>query len=944
MKFHIKSLKKNISKKGGCEKIKEFLSEEFSIPKPSNSPCNKGSVNSENIRELQYTVQTYKDVSFSLASELNVCKEKEEQLEKQVKVRENKSKGIRKLKGELKTAKADLKTLKKQNVVLSLRVRNKDKQLMQIRSQNQYLKRTVSTAKQKTSVQAEKIQDLEAQLQLLKDEFSELQVEYMTDQKSSREEVDWLHHVIGNLQDEELHLFDHDKNAYVKNLQVCVYNLLEHHVSSKHVGPVIDAVLSLVNKKADRLPCVSTIHNMNLQRLALSYKHVSEVLVDKPNTSIYTDETSKFGNKVCGYHVRDEEGNYFTLGLRDLTTKSASDTLETLTQILGDIDHAADIGNDASKKILTNISATMSDSASTEIKFNSLLEEYRATILPYTIENYHELDEEGKQSVSKLNNFFCGLHSLVHFAETCSKTLNEFEKQHFDNKAPMHQGSYKKDGESGTLRLIRTASKAFSRGADEKSGCHLPFVTFIAQFLKDHNMKSLKLVPFRGQRFNILFHNAGQVYLLHEQMTDFLKGFPLNRLTQSVAFDLDVVTYVAGCKALGLISKLVSTPLWNLLEDKSINILDMNKYYLMLKSGLQEATENVNGFMTGTVRPFGEEVYVKEDIVYDTLVAPSHYDDDCEMILSILLAALTKYVVQKFKDFLPGGVFSQPSEEMKVKMKSVEKHNKFSERVFAYYDNLLRYKPHVNTLASEAYIAFAVNKTGKWLKEQPEDKATELVSSARKEVAVIRRNFKNRQEIIKQRRREKLEEARRTKEEQAARELKKLEDITNEIIYYGLWQSTEQVDSMLETIKSKSEKVKALKAQMRFRREIFKQNSGDSAVFRFSKKENGGNVLLSVTELTENVKALVGHALNLPAAASPETQIIVGRRVRHLFTTDGHDVWYTGKVVSQVCLFQQILQPKSMQLYLLLMLNSHWYYFLFLLLLLLILLLCFICT
>lgn len=56
---------------------------------------------------------------------------------------------------------------------------------------------------------------------------------------------------------------------------------------------------------------------------------------------------------------------------------------------------------------------------------------------------------------------------------------------------------------------------------------------------------------------------------------------------------------------------------------------------------------------------------------------------------------------------------------------------KFSKRAFAHYDSLFRYKPH-NTLASEAYIAFAINKTGKWLKEKLDDEVDELFASARK--------------------------------------------------------------------------------------------------------------------------------------------------------------------------------------------------------------------
>jgi hypothetical protein len=220
-----------------------------------------------------------------------------------------------------------------------------------------------------------------------------------------------------------------------------------------------------------------------------------------------------------------------------------------------------------------------------------------------------------------------------------------------------------------------------------------------------------------------------------------------------VAFDLKVPTLIAGCKASGLICKLVSTPLWNLLENKTINILEMNRYYLMLKTGLQVAATNVLDFMLGRVRPFGDEVEIREDLVYESLVEQSEYDNECESFLSVILVALAKYVNRKFEDFLPGDIYSDPSDELKSKVGSVEKHNKFSERIFAYFDNLLRFKPHINTLASEAYITFSVNRTGELLSTKSEEESSALVEAARKEVSVIMKNFKVRQENIKEHRR-----------------------------------------------------------------------------------------------------------------------------------------------------------------------------------------------
>ena len=98
------------------------------------------------------------------------------------------------------------------------------------------------------------------------------------------------------------------------------------------------------------------MHNMNLQRLALSQKQLYEILLQHEATTLYTDETSKYGKKIGGYNISDEEGNYYALGFRDLVTKGGNDTLETFKEILNDIDNtSARTENEVSRQILTNI-------------------------------------------------------------------------------------------------------------------------------------------------------------------------------------------------------------------------------------------------------------------------------------------------------------------------------------------------------------------------------------------------------------------------------------------------------------------------------------------------------------------------------------------------------------------------------------------------------------
>ena len=73
--------------------------------------------------------------------------------------------------------------------------------------------------------------------------------------------------------------------------------LLSNHVSTSRVVPVIEAVLKLCGKTANRLPSTSTINNFNINKLILSQKQIAEDVAPKLNTTLETDETSKYGAK-----------------------------------------------------------------------------------------------------------------------------------------------------------------------------------------------------------------------------------------------------------------------------------------------------------------------------------------------------------------------------------------------------------------------------------------------------------------------------------------------------------------------------------------------------------------------------------------------------------------------------------------------------------------------
>ena len=77
-------------------------------------------------------------------------------------------------------------------------------------------------------------------------------------------------------------------------------------------------------------------------------------------------------------------------------------------------------------------------------------------------------------------------------------------------------------------------------------------------------------------------------------ISNFMKSFfqsvwqPPNQLLRAVYSDIQVPEYLAGCRALGLINKVVTGPLWRVLESPDISITDMNDYYQVLVSCVDE--------------------------------------------------------------------------------------------------------------------------------------------------------------------------------------------------------------------------------------------------------------------------------------------------------------------------------------------------------------------
>ena len=183
--------------------------------------------------------------------------------------------------------------------------------------------------------------------------------------------------------------------------------MLSLNVAIKNDDPIIRYVFKhIVSFEIKELPQTSTLTGMYAKMKGLAYHQSSEELHKGENFTLHSDGTTKFGQHHYSFQVSMSDGTY-SLGLAEMLSGSATEVLSTFQQILCNLELALQSGS--SNVILSKIKSTMSDQHIVEKKFNSLLEEYHLQVLSIAIDNWVDLNVEEQQSISTLNNFFCGL-------------------------------------------------------------------------------------------------------------------------------------------------------------------------------------------------------------------------------------------------------------------------------------------------------------------------------------------------------------------------------------------------------------------------------------------------------------------------------------------------------------------------------------------------------
>ena len=682
---------------------------------------------------------------------------------------------------------------------------------------------------------------------------------------------------------------------YLDNVRQCCLELLSMNVGIRQVEPVIRSVIrNIANKETDKLPKPSTLVRMLTELKCLSYQQIADQLQGCENVTLHADGTSKFGQHYGSFQLSTDSTAY-SLGLSEMLTGSAQQTLDLFKQILRDFEHT--VGSQAKNKLLSSIKNTMSDRHIVQKNFNCLLEDYRASVLPEVISSWKDLSTEEQSSMSYLNNFFCGLHLLVGMADAAASVLLQWEAAHFSEN-PTTKSVLIRKSECGIIRLVRTTCKALSKHGSEQSGVYQSFTAY----LRSNHIQKNPLASFRGNRFNILFYDAGAVYYISTLIKKFFTEVwqTPNQLLRAVLADVQVLEYVAGCKALGLVNKIVTGPLWRVLECQETTILSMNEKFTRLKNCLEQWSEDANTVLSGEALLYSDFPPTK-DCIFESLVAPSVYDATAQEILEVLFNAFSSLISRLVADHLPDGKYHNPSAVLTAEVKSVPTTNAISERDFAKLDRFLREKPNASTLSLEAMIMFTNNKTAAWLSAKTSKEREELMKKARSLSPEFKQLYNIRRQKLLEERAKLLRAKRLQLERLQAKKVKEKEELVQGILRCGLWQSKQKIEEGLAKLKTKKEKVAALKLQLDFRKKVLEQKHIDKTLFFLTKNKRQ----LTIVEISENLCQLLDctarSILEGSDAIVKNCESLIGKQIYHKWKdVDGEEKWYKGQVLGLV--------------------------------------------
>ena len=674
----------------------------------------------------------------------------------------------------------------------------------------------------------------------------------------------------------ELNLRESAKGRpYSAKLREIIYEFRSRDIALQHINPLIQSVLSLVNTciAIEDLPSSATSAKLNSELGQVSRIQLIEEIKNSEHITMHRDGTTKKGRHFYGVELANEEKT-FTAGVREISDGKGETYANCVKEIVEDVS----FGN--SDVVFGKVTNFMTDRAATEQKVNNLLKPQIQTSHLHLDHTYHTEDD------FEINDFKCAVHPLLQFAEVCLKDISKIEKEK-DVKFEAIRN------ESNTHFLLRCISKLFYK---DGSGDPLLTATFLLN--KIEGLKKIPILNFRGNRFNVLFFNAAGTYILMEHVIEYLvtSKSSLNFMQNFILESLKDQTIIALLRALGILSKTITEPYWQFVQTSGVSAIEMGSVYQRLVSFLEECSENPGILLRNEGKLFVGPS--EQDLMYQLLFESSSTDMETASFLSMFCSSLAIKCRNLFKPFLNGGKYSNPTEDEILKARTCSTNNINVEHLMAQVDRSLHTAPTRNIDTMESTVLYRNNNTQQWLQSKSDSEKSIIINKAMKSNTSRLLTIKKRKQILCDKHMETIQERQLCVKAKKDKEKMKMETAEHYVKHEGFW-SKEEIDTKLSAMKTKKDKVEAIKNQIKLYKTLKKTSANDKHLLAFSSKGKSFNLDVLISNLTQLINKYNNQqqTVQIPLFSQPP-QDLIGQQFKHIWTNEGADETWRGRILS----------------------------------------------
>jgi hypothetical protein len=719
----------------------------------------------------------------------------------------------------------------------------------------------------------------------------------------------------GDLGGFTFHTKDGKKN-YSDTVRQLYYTLLADQVPPAKVSSIIKSVLKsflpTLNTDELELPrerCAGYMRREELKTISMAHK--AYTLAETKSFSLNSDGTTKFQKKLGGVAV-----NGMVLCLSEVPDGSAQSMIDQVSlelEKLRDIAHALNL-HDPQKINWTLFTSSTSDSASTQKKFNRLVEQCR------------ERDEEAYgppsfEAIELIENL-CAMH----LGSNLRKAFLEGMKRTCIQDEAVADLSAQQREHDHTDTFIYEFCKVFGKHGVPEYGCgNLTFPDFLALKLSEgcstedqqyYKLCTQVLLERQvGSRYFVSAANASKIFFLAKASVEFLEYTGKdsgNNLERTVYKKLQDPEELSRLKADALMFYFVYADLVMLAKSNDLGkcALDMNQHYLELQLFLRMVEEAPQTAMNKLYKVFPSEVrlYSSESSVnhrlhsrnipvYARLFQPDEWD--CTLLYPLLVAGTTKMklkLTEYARNQLPGGRYWEPEPAIKAVLRNLKPNNDVCESILGLNDYLTTAVPNMHQMTRSNLVEMKKNKTMKWFRELPQEERQAVACLAKKSRNDVMRKYRE-EELTRQNQRQenmrRCHERRKAMREKAAREKEHLSHQHLVTTVEELKKAVQDIESEDITIsKKKQRKTSLVRMQINIRKKVL----GQRIKIPFTHHGKQRPLAVIIKELADFIAANP-HSGAENVLSDPS--FLVGKEILHKFQTDsGEESWFSGIVIS----------------------------------------------